>query len=232
VSKPLTFRDLDAGDVTALRDLVRFGVMADDQIARRYGDPALAFVRIPRLYDGGIVFRWREPVDGSRAYSPTRLGQHLLRVPGVDTRKPSPTHLAHDVTVVDLADSLLASNPDLEWRTERELRAFLDRIAPPPRLLPGERPHRPDGVLLADGERIGIELEHSDKYEQRYIAISRWFVREWRLDRVRWDVDNPRIVTRLSNVNSQHGFDRDMQIEILPFPPGVTMRKRPGPFDP
>src|SRR5438105_1683249 len=33
--KLLTRRDLDAEDLRALRDLVRFGVMADDQIARR-----------------------------------------------------------------------------------------------------------------------------------------------------------------------------------------------------
>ena len=96
----------------------------------------------------------------------------------------------------------------------------------------GERPHRPDGLLLSEGERIGIELEHSDKYEQRYRRISSWFVREWRLDRVHWYVDNPRIVDRLRQVNAENGFDRDMQIEIEPFPPGVTMRRRPGAFDP
>jgi hypothetical protein len=146
-------------------------------------------------------------------------------------RKASPTHLAHDVALVDLADILLASNPGLEWRTEREVRPFLDQIAPPPRRLPGERPHRPDGVLLAGGDRIAIELEHSDKYEQRYMRISRWFVGEWRLDRVRWYVDNPRIMARLRQVNSQHGFDRDMQIEVEPFPRGVVFRKRPGQYE-
>jgi hypothetical protein len=227
-----TRRDLHAGDLLALRDLVRFGVMADDQIARRYADPALALVRLPLLKDGGVVFRWREPLDISRLYSPTSLGRHLIGLRGVDPRKTSERHLAHDVTLVDLADCLIASDPDLQWLTEREVQAFLDRVAPPPRHLPGERTHRPDGLLVSHGERIGVELEHSDKYEQRYIRISRWFVRESRLDRVRWYVDNPRIVARLAQVNSEHGFDRDMQIEIEPFPPGVAMRRRPGPIDP
>ena len=228
----LTRRDLAPGDVEALRDLVRFGVMADDQIVRRYPDSALALDRIPILKAGGAIFRWTQILEGARLYSPTGLGRHLARVSGVEQRKTSERHLAHDVTLVDLADYLLTSDPSLEWKTEREVQRFLDKVAPPPRLLRGERPHRPDGLLLCGSERIGIELEHSDKYDQRYITISRWFVREWRLDRVRWYVDNPKIVARLRQVNAQHGFDRDMQIEVVPFPAGVVMRQRPGPFDP
>jgi len=44
--------------------------------------------------------------------------------------------------------------------------------------------------------------------------------------------DNPRIVERLRQVNAQHGFDRDMKIEIESFPPGVRLRQRPGRFEP
>jgi hypothetical protein len=230
ITRLLTRRDLEADDLTALRELIRFGVMADDQLARRYADPVGAYQRLPLLKDGGLVFRWREPLGNSRVYSPTRLGQHLVRVRGLDARKPSPTHLAHDVALVDLADFLLEHHPGLAWRTEREVRPFLDEIGPR-RPVPGNRPHRPDGLLLAGGERIAIELEHSDKYEQRYIRISQWFVGEWRLDRVRWYVDSPRIVDRLRQVNSEHGFDRDMLIEIEPFPPGVVFRKRPGLYE-
>ena len=230
--KLLTRRDLDAEDLRALRDLVRFGVMADDQIARRYADPALALQRIPMLREGGIVLHWHQTLESSHLYSPTTLGRLVAHVPDLRWRKPSERHLAHDVTLVDLADTLLARDARLEWRTEREVAPYLDRIAPPARPMSGERPHRPDGLLLSEGERIGIELEHSDKYEQRYRRISSWFVREWRLDRVHWYVDNPRIVDRLRQVNAENGFDRDMQIEIEPFPPGVTMRRRPGAFDP
>ena len=229
--KLLTRRDLDAGDRRALRDLVRFGVMADDQIARRYADPALAHLRLAMLRDGGIVLHWHQSLEFSQVYSPTTLGRLVARVVDVKWRKASERHLAHDVTLVDLADTLLASDARLEWRTEREVAPYLDRIAPPPVPIYGERPHRPDGLLLSDGERIGIELEHSDKFEQRYTRISRWFATEYRLDRVRWYVDQPRVLRRLREINDQHGFTRDIPVEIEPFPPGVVIRKRPDRFE-
>jgi hypothetical protein len=232
VPKIFTSRDLDAGDLPALRDLVRFGVMADDQIARRFADPAHAFDRLVQLKDGGIVFRWREPLERSRVYSPTRLARYILRVPGLHPHTTSLSHLAHDVAVVDLADTLLEKQPGDQWITEDEIRSFLDQVGLPPRRLPGEPLHRPDGLLLTGGARVGIELEHSDKYEMRYIRISKWFVREWRLDRVRWYVDHPRIAERLRQINVQHGFDRDIQVEIETFPRGVALRKRLGRYDP
>jgi hypothetical protein len=155
-----------------------------------------------------------------------------MRVTGVHPRSASASHLARDVAVVDLADVLLANEPDLEWFTEDEVRSYLDQIGPPPHRLPGEPLHRPDGLLVGRGERIAIELEHSDKHEMRYIRICKWFVREWRLDRVRWYVDQPRIADRLRQVKVQHGFDRDIGVEIEPFPPGVALRRRLGRFDP
>jgi hypothetical protein len=232
MARLLKRRDLDPSDLAALRDLVRFGVMADDQIARRYPEPALAYRRLPWLKDGGIVFRWRESLEGSRCYSPTGLGRHLADVSSVVSLTTSESHLPHDVAVVDLADVLVANDPGVRWLTEREVRPFLDQIGPSPRTLPGDIRHRPDGLLLSPTERIAVELEHSDKFEYRYLRISRWFAREWRLDRVRWYVDNSTIVTRLREVNAQHGFDRDIQIEVDPFPPGVRLRHRLGRFDP
>ena len=227
----LTLRDLDAGDRAALGDLVRFGVMADDQIARRYADPASAYRRLPRLKEGGIVFLWREPLEGSRCYSATSLGRYLSRISGVMSLKTRDSHLAHDVAVVDLADHLMATNPGCRFITERELRQFLDSVGPAP-IVRGDNRHRPDGLLLSPSERIAIELEHSDKYDQRYYLISRWFAREWRLDRVRWYVDNAAIVSRLRQINAQHGFDRDIQLDIQPFPAGVRLRRRLGRFEP
>jgi hypothetical protein len=232
VTTLVSARDLDARDLKALHDLVRFGVMADDQIARRYPDPLHALLRIPQLKDGGIVFRWREPLAGSRVYSPTNLARHILRVPGLHPHTTSASHLSHDVAVVDLADVLLARDSDARWVTEDEVRTVLDQVGPPPTRLPGEPVHRPDGLLLAQGQRVGIELEHSDKFEMRYLRISKWFVREWRLDRVRWYVDQPRVGERLRLVNAEHGFDRDIPIDIEPFPPGVALRRRLGKFDP
>jgi hypothetical protein len=222
--------DLNAQDLLVLRDLVRFGVLAADQIARRYGDASLAALRIPLLHDGRAILMWRDTLDGERVYSATALGRHLADVE-VDPLKTNERHLAHDVAVVDLADYLLAHNPGLEWRTERELRRVLDAIALPPAYLPGDNRHRPDGLLFEHGDRVAVELEHSDKFEQRYTHISRWFAREYRLDRVRWYVDRPRIVRRLQAINHDFGFARDIPIEIEPFPPGVVIRKRPDRFE-
>lgn len=224
--------NVDAGDLAALRDLVRFGVMADDQIARRYADPASAPLRLVELKADGIISLWWEPLEGARVYSPTRLAQVVVGLRDLRPRAVYPAHLAHDVAVVDLADWLLAQGHDLEFITESEVRGYLDRVARPRARLPGDSRHRPDGLLISGGERIGIELEHSNKSPARYTTISDWFVREWRVDRVRWYIDNPKIPKRLRDVNSVHGYDHDMKIEIEPFPPGVRLRRMRGRYEP
>jgi hypothetical protein len=95
----------------------------------------------------------------------------------------------------------------------------------------GDTRHRPDGLLVTGDQRIAIELEHTDKYQARYSQISAWFVREWRVDGVRWYVDRPRILQRLREVNAVHGFDRDMVIELEAFPPTVRVRQRQGRYE-
>lgn len=227
----LTRSDLCPQDLVVLREFVRFGVLAADQIERRYGDPALASARVRVLHEGGLLLKWRDTLDGARVYSPTRLGEHLAELQ-VDRRRTNERHLVHDVALVDLADYLLARDPTLGWRTERELRQVLDAIAPPPVHFPGDERHRPDGLLLRGRERIGVELELSDKAELRYHRISRWFAREYRLDGVRWYVDHPRLVERLRQVNETSGFARDIGVEVEPLPPGVTVRRRPDRFEP
>lgn len=224
--------DLDPLDLPALRDLARFGVMADDQLARRYPDPTLAFKRLPVLKEAGIVSRWWVALEGARVYSPTRLGRLIASVPRLRPRTTYVTHLAHDVAVVDLADYLVAHEPGLQWVTEDELRGFLDQVAPSPRRMRGDTRHRPDGLTVADNIRTAIELEHSEKYADRYARISAWYVGEWRVDRVRWYIDQPQILHRLSRINEQHGFDHDMRIELVEFPPGVRVRERPGRYEP
>lgn len=226
----LTRTDLGPCDLVVLREVVRFGVLASHQIERRYGDPALASARVTALQAGGVLLRWRDTLDGAAVYSPTSLGEHLAAL-HLDKRRTNERHLAHDLAIVDLADYLLAHDPGLEWRTERELRQVLDAIAPPPLYSPGDVRHRPDGLVLCRNERIGVELEHSAKAEQRYYRISRWFAREYRLDRVRWYVDQPRLVERLREINETSGFARDIGLEIEPFPPGVAVRRRPDRFE-
>lgn len=228
----ITHPEVDPRDLPALRDLVRFGVMADDQLARRYADLDFALARLLHLKEAGIVHRWWESLEGARVYSPTRLARLVTGVRNLRPRTTYASHLAHDVALVDLADDVVAQRASHRWITEDELGTFLDQIAPPPRRMPGDTRHRPDGLLVTDDTRIAIELEHSDKYHARYARISAWFVREWRVDRVRWYVDNPRILQHLRDVNERHGFDQDMRIELQEFPPTVRIRQRQGRYEP
>jgi hypothetical protein len=223
-----TLRHLQPLDILVLRDLVRFGVMADDQIERRFGGTAISTDRLMLLESGGFINKPRANViHGTVIYTATRYGTVISRC-GVNWRTPLEGHLAHDIAVVDLADYLLEHEPDAEWRTEREVGRELRAVGPAMRArgLPKERRHTPDGLLLNGGKRLAIELEHSDKGEQRYIGICRWFAREVRLDGVRWYVDNPKIIARILKVNRQHGFDRDIDVTVEPFPPGVFVRSQ------
>jgi hypothetical protein len=228
----LVHPDVDELDLPALRDLVRFGVMADDQLTRRYIDPAFASARLLHLKEAGIVSRWWESLEGARVYSPTPLARLIVTVPDVHARVTYAAHLAHDIAVVDLADYLIAQNRDHRWIAEDEIRGYLDHVAPPPRRMRCDTRHRPDGLLVTGEARIAIELEHTDKYQARYTQISAWFVREWRVDCVRWYIDRPRILHRLREVNARHGFDRDMAIELQEFPPMVRIRQRQGRYEP
>ena len=135
---------------------------------------------------------------------------------------------------MDLADYLLEHEQGAEWKTEREVGRVLRAIGPVMRArgLPKERRHTPDGLLLTGGKRLAIELEHSDKGDQRYVRICRWFALELRLDGVRWYVDNPKIIARILKVNRQHGFDRDIDVTVEPFPPGVVVRGQARPWAP
>jgi hypothetical protein len=224
----ITLRDLHPLDILVLRDLVRFGVLADDQIERRYGDATLTANRLALLEAGAFINKPRPNViQGTVIYTASQYGTAIARC-GLGWRTPLEGHLAHDVAVVDLADYLLRQDPRADWKTEREVGRVLRAIGPAMRArgLPKERRHTPDGLLLSDGKRLAIELEHSDKGEQRYVGICRWFAREVRLHGVHWYVDNPKIIARIAKANRQHGYDRDIDVKIEPFPPGVFVRNQ------
>lgn len=230
--QPFHHPDVDPLDLPALRDLVRFGVMADDQLARRYADPAFASTRLEHLKDAHVIRRWFESLEGARIYSPTRLAALVAGVTGVRPRHPKFAHLSHDVAVVDLADYLIEHERDVGFIAEDEVRDFLQQIGPPPHRFRHDTRHQPDGLLVTNDRQIAIELEHTDKYTARYARISGWFIRDWRVDSVRWYIDNPRILRRLRDVNASHGFDGYMEIALLEFPPGVRLRQRAGPYEP
>ena len=143
------FRQLVLRDILVLRDLVRFGVLANDQIERRYGDPALAADRLPHLVEGGLIEPWSPLIQDTAVYSATAAGARVARC-GLRATRPSLQHLRHDVAVVDLADYILEHEPRTDWRTEREAGRFL-RTGDPATLNWGLKTydHKPDGLLLA-----------------------------------------------------------------------------------
>jgi len=202
--RPISFQDLIPEDYLVLRDLVRFGVLAEDQINRRYGD---SIVTMPQLF------------------SATSYGARAAQC-GLRATKPSMQDLRHDIAVVDLADYLLEHEPEAEWRTEREASRVIRGTVRRTRRRGFENGpgHQPDGLLLKSGNVLAVELEHSVKSEQRYADICRWFASTPRVDGVRWYVDDPKIADRVARVNRQHGFDRDVDVTIEPFPPGVALR--------
>jgi hypothetical protein len=230
----ITRRDLRPPDLLVLRDLVRFGILAYDQIERRYGSPSLAAKRIRVLLAGRFIHKWlKDPLQGTRLYTVSPRGTRIVAC-GLSQPKPRDAHLAHDVAVVDLADYLLAHEPNAEWHTEREVRQEVRQAwsLPRQRRLPGDTNRTPDGLLLTGDQRWAIELEHSDKFERRYYGILRWYAGALRLDGVRWYVDKPKIRDRLIRVNQEFGFDRDIPTEILDLPPGVVVRQVAARFAP
>ena len=223
-------RDLRPLDFGVVRDVVRFGVMATDQIERRYADAALAAVRLPILLSGEFISLWPNVIQGTSVYSATAYGARVADC-GLRQSRPYAAHVPHNVALVDLADYLLAHTPAAEWRTEREVDRFLRDVSGSPRrkLRREGKDHRPDGLLLSDGKRLAIELEHSGKSIAEYESICRWFACAVQVDGVRWYVDDPKVGDRIRRVNRQHGFDLDIEVKIEPFPPGVFIRNRVGP---
>ena len=227
----ITSRDLRPLDLLVLKDVVRFGVLATDQIERRYADAALAAVRLPILLSGDFISLWPNVIDGTSVYSATAYGARVAEC-GLRQSRPYAAHVPHDVALVDLADCLLAQDPGAEWRTEREATRFLGESGGRSRRKVRQKgkDHRPDGLLLSGGKRLAIELEHSGKSIAEYEHICRWFACSVQLDGVRWYVDDPKVGDRIRRVNRQHGFDLDVEVRIELFPPGVVIRNRVGPL--
>jgi hypothetical protein len=225
VARYLNLRDLELHDILVLRDLVRFGVLADNQIERRYGDSARATARLQVLIEGRLAYRWSRLIEDTDLYSASSAGARVSRS-GLRATRPSLQHLRHDVAVVDLADYILEHEPNADFRTEREVGRVLRAGSPPPYTW-GLKAygHKPDGLLLTGGRRLAIELEHTVKSDLRYAEICRWFALSVRIDGIRWYVDDPKISDRIRRVNAQHGYAQDVDVTFAPFPPGVVVRR-------
>ena len=217
-------RDLDPRDFFVLLEVIRYGVMAADQIKRRYATMKVGAVRLKGLVTNGLIYRRPEQLDGSPTYSVTEFGFNLARW-GLNRRKTNPGHVAHDVALVDLADYLEEHEPGATWRAESQISAVLAQAADGAAIAPPERRHKPDGLLLVGGKLIAIELEHTPKSEWEYAQICRWFAAEPRIHGVRWYVDNTRTDALVRKVNSQHGFERDIPVTQLWLPHGVVVRR-------
>ena len=98
MADPLNLRDLELWDIPVLRDLVRFGVLANDQIERRYGDPSHAADRLAWLLEAGLVEAWSPLVQDTTAFSATTAGARVARC-GLRATRPSLQHLLHEFGV-------------------------------------------------------------------------------------------------------------------------------------
>jgi hypothetical protein len=225
VARFIDLRDLELHDILVLRDLVRFKVLAEDQIARRYGDASRAIARLQVLVEGGLVEPWSQAVEDTAVYSASPAGARIARC-GMPASKPSYGHLRHDLAVVDLADYILEHESNADFRTEREVaRVLRCGRAPAPAWGPKPPGHKADGLVLTSGKCLAIELEHTAKSETRYAEICRWFALTVRIDGIRWYVDDPKTMDRIRRVNEQHGYAQDVDVTYAPFPPGVVVRR-------
>ena len=83
MARRFTLLDFKLRDILVLRDLVRFGVLANDQIERRYNDSSLAAARLEWLVEAGLVEPWSPLIEHTAVYSATaaRRRRRTLRPP-------------------------------------------------------------------------------------------------------------------------------------------------------
>jgi hypothetical protein len=206
-------------DRAVLGDLVRFGALTRDQIARRWfgSRPRAATLRLTALATAGYVRRTPPVIAGTDVYTATRRGTFKADV-GLGPVEIDFDHLRHDLAVADLADWLLEREPDTEWVTERELRAAaLDaaRLDGSGRLGRGAG-HIPDGLLVTPKSRTAIELERTAKRPLAYDRIFRWYAAAVQFDGVRWFVVGRALLAYLTQLVERYGLASTVSVEPLP----------------
>jgi hypothetical protein len=193
---------LGARDRAILRDVVCFGALTIEQIARRhFGAKITAYKRLERLADGGYVKLLRWWVRGAGVYVATPLGARAIGWPPTAARVEVGS-LPHDLGVVDLAEWLLQRYAGATWRTERELRQeALEAVRGERRgwVLTGYG-HVPDGALVRGKVRIAIELELTPKRSKRYEDILTGYASSLAYRQVWWFVGPEALRARIERL--------------------------------
>jgi len=146
------------------------GRASDNEAARAAGTVTDTVVdrTLRRWRDLGLAQCQRFLVGEMATVWPTRSG---LAVAGLGYRasEPSMATLAHRHAVARVRVAIEASNPDVEWICERELRDGTR----------GRQAHLPDGVVHTAQGRTAIEVELTPKTEERVRDILRRLTSEY-----------------------------------------------------
>jgi len=212
---------LSQRDQVVLNDLLRFGALTFEQIARRYdlrGHRQLP--PLERLKDLGYLKKQPDWFSNTQFYAATDRARRVLRS-RLEVVIPKPNSLPHDLTVVNLADWLLEQYPGSTWESERELMCGPRQ---PNQWGRAERdPHRPDGVLVTNGLRTGIELELDWKNYEKYARICRWFAARVEFAALRWFVQGDLLLDRIPRIVEAHALGPDLDIYVDPIPVEVEV---------
>ena len=223
-----TARDeLDDLDVEVVKEIIRFGALTDQHVNRCYGQPepegasrlhrleAKRFVKVGTMDSLGVtyVFATRKAIRAVE--SELRPLDH------------GPRHLEHDLSVASLAYWLLAQNPGAEWLTERQLRHDDSKARRFGRQL--SQPYPPDGALIVNGRKIGIELEKRFANDEKYARKCRWYAEHIEFHEVHWYVLAPRLLRELPRIVGYHGLSADIQIvtQLIPLEVELVGWERP-----
>jgi hypothetical protein len=215
--------ELNERDRWIVVELIRFGVLEEEHLARRYElKPASWRRRMSHLCQQGFVKANKHWLHPTRIFLPAPLAYDATGL-----RKPPyrlfPQQLAHHLAVADLADRLLEEDRTAGWLTENELR--INRRQEDPFYSGRRNAHVPDGLLLRNDRRIAIEVEISRKRSERYAEICRWYAEQIEVDELHWYVAGAALRRYIDKVVDRFGLGIDLGIQTFPFPPGVRVRK-------
>lgn len=209
---------LTARDQRLLADLVRYGALTEEQLARRhFASSTTAAQRIRALRRAGYIQVQRSWYGQPSICLATQHGAQLADA-GLPACRVSYGTVRHQLCVANLADWLLRQHPGSTWTTERELRReamIAAQEAGSGRLVDGI-PHVPDGLLVLPAERWAVEVELSTKSSGAYERILRWYALAPGYHRLMWYVASPALQARLQTITLRYGLEDLMGVDLLP----------------